>query len=410
MTAPRVVHVAVSAETLDRLLRSQLEAIRDAGYDVVTMSGPDDHVAHLLGAGIEHVAIPALGAAPSPARDWRALRQLQRAVAAAAPEIVHTHHLKASVLGRIAARRAGVPVMVNTVDDLTTISADDWTRKRRALGERLAASWSDAELVQSVDDLELLRGLGVPDSKLTLIGSGIALDDYDPAAVSVPTRDGRRADVGADAGTVLVGVIGPSADRTCGELLAAASRHADHSQAGHRQSDHSQSGHSQSDHSQSDHRCVFVAMDPDDDVAAAYRALDVVVVAPGRPGAAHASDAALEAATAKLAAMKAAVMGVPLVAEDLALGRVIVDGETGIIVSVDGGLHADRTDALVAAVVRLADDRDLRLRMGAAARARAVTRFDERSVVATTLRTYDWLRNSRCPRVRVGATRATAVS
>jgi glycosyltransferase involved in cell wall biosynthesis len=391
MTAPRVVHVAVTAETLDRLLRSQLEAIRDFGYDVVTMSAPDDHVADLRGAGIEHVAIPALGPAPSPAQDWRALRQLQRAVAAAAPEIVHTHHLKASVLGRIAARRAGVPVMVNTVDDLTAISAGDWSRRGRALGERLAASWSDAELVQSVDDLELLRGLGVPDSKLTLIGSGIALDNYDPAAVSTRAREGRRADVGADAGTVLVGVIGPTADdRTCRELLAVSSRQADHRCV--------------------DHRCVFVAMGPDDDTAAAYGALDVVVIAPGRPGVAHAaSDATLEAAIAKLAAMKVAAMGVPLVTEDLAVGRVIVDGETGTLVSIDAGHLVDRTDALVTAVLRLAEDRDLRRRMGVAARARAVATFDERCVVATTLRTYEWLRRARCPRVRVGATRAPAV-
>lgn len=383
MTAPRVVHIAVTADDL-LILRSQLLAFRDAGYDVITMSAPDDRAAELLAVGIDHVAIPALTPAPSPVRDWKALRQLQRAFAGTAPEIVHTHHPKLSVLGRIAARRAGVPVMVNTVDGLAAISSDDWIRKGLACGvEKLAASWSDAELVQSIDDLELLRSLGVPDSKLTLIGSGVALSRYDPAAVPDRVREARRADLGADADTVLVGVIGSSADdRSCRELVAAATRCTDHS-------------------------WLLVVMGPDDDTAEAYRALDVGVVASRRPG----TDSTVSDAVMKDATMKAATMGLPLVADDLVEHRaVIVDEETGVLVAVHADPPADlhagsqaaphtdpHADKVVAAVLRLAGDRDLRGRMGAAARSRAVATFDERCVVATTLRTYDWLLSGSAP-------------
>lgn len=46
--------------------------------------------------------------------DWRAYRQILRLIRKFRPEIVHTHGAKAGVLGRIAAWRAGVPVIIHT--------------------------------------------------------------------------------------------------------------------------------------------------------------------------------------------------------------------------------------------------------------------------------------------------------
>ena len=49
-----------------------------------------------------------------PARDTRALRQLTTFLRSQSYDIVHTHCAKAGVLGRMAARRAGVPLVVHT--------------------------------------------------------------------------------------------------------------------------------------------------------------------------------------------------------------------------------------------------------------------------------------------------------
>ena len=43
-------------------------------------------------------------------------------------DVVHTHNPKPGVMGRIAARRAGVPVVVNTVHGLYA-KPEDWSRK-----------------------------------------------------------------------------------------------------------------------------------------------------------------------------------------------------------------------------------------------------------------------------------------
>ena len=59
--------------------------------------------------------LPELVRAVSPARDARALVKLVRIFKDIAPDIVHTHSSKAGILGRWAARIAGVPAIVHTI-------------------------------------------------------------------------------------------------------------------------------------------------------------------------------------------------------------------------------------------------------------------------------------------------------
>lgn len=59
--------------------------------------------------------IPDLVRPVHPWKDFRALRALTQALHAQRPDIVHTHSGKAGVLGRLAARRAGIPVIVHHI-------------------------------------------------------------------------------------------------------------------------------------------------------------------------------------------------------------------------------------------------------------------------------------------------------
>ncbi|MEW6302032.1 MAG: glycosyltransferase family 4 protein [Verrucomicrobiota bacterium] len=59
--------------------------------------------------------VPDLVRPVRPWKDLRALLQLTRLFRERRPDIVHTHSGKAGVLGRLAARRAGVPVIVHTI-------------------------------------------------------------------------------------------------------------------------------------------------------------------------------------------------------------------------------------------------------------------------------------------------------
>ncbi len=64
---------------------------------------------------VDLAILPSLRRAISPWRDPLALRTLTRLFKKERPHIVHTHSSKAGVLGRMAARRAGVPVIVHTI-------------------------------------------------------------------------------------------------------------------------------------------------------------------------------------------------------------------------------------------------------------------------------------------------------
>src|ERR1043166_5698687 len=91
-----------------------------ADVHVELISGPttgrEGSLESAFAASPEVLAIaPALVRPVHPWKDALAYGQLVRMLRARKPDIVHTHSGKAGVLGRLAARRAGVPVIIHTI-------------------------------------------------------------------------------------------------------------------------------------------------------------------------------------------------------------------------------------------------------------------------------------------------------
>jgi len=59
--------------------------------------------------------VPELVRPVHPWKDWIALRKLEQILREQKPDLVHTHSGKAGILGRLAARRAGVPVIIHHI-------------------------------------------------------------------------------------------------------------------------------------------------------------------------------------------------------------------------------------------------------------------------------------------------------
>jgi glycosyltransferase involved in cell wall biosynthesis len=59
--------------------------------------------------------VPELVRPVHPLKDWLALRRLTEILRQTTPDIVHTHSGKAGILGRLAAKRAGVPLIIHTI-------------------------------------------------------------------------------------------------------------------------------------------------------------------------------------------------------------------------------------------------------------------------------------------------------
>lgn len=98
------------------------EGLRARGFETTVLHGDVDvgetplqgarELAERGGFGLQR--IPGLGPQIAPLQDARALAGLVAALRRERPAIVHTHTAKAGALGRLAARIAGVPVVVHT--------------------------------------------------------------------------------------------------------------------------------------------------------------------------------------------------------------------------------------------------------------------------------------------------------
>ncbi len=384
---PRLVHVTTTDMSLALLLGPQLEAFAEAGFEVIGISAPGPFVTQLREAGLAHQALAHATRSNAPAHDVLAMAELRSMFRRLRPDIVHTHNPKPGVYGRLAAKAAGVPSIVNTVHGLYALPEDPWPKRALIYGlERVAAMCSHAELVQNPEDVETLARLGVPRAKLRLLGNGVDLDRFDRRRVDQRVRDETRRELGVGPDDVLCGAVGRLVwEKGYRELFAAASivrRRHPHARLvviGPLDPD-KDDGLTAADQERAtrDSGVIFLGMR--DDMTELYAAMDLYVLASYREGFPR-------------SAMEAAAVGLPVVATDIrGCRQVVTDGVTGLLVA-----PRDAT-ALATAVSSLVEDADRRRSMGEAASAKASRQFDQQQVIATTLAVYDELRQRRATR------------
>lgn len=121
-------------------------------------------------------------------------------------DLLHTHSSKAGILGRAAARLAGVRAVVHTVHGWSFNDAQEaWRRQAYVEAERAAARWTDRIVCVSRSDAAsgLALGIGHP-AQYRILRSGIDPALYRPAAGA---RQRVRAEIGAAEDDVVVGTI-----------------------------------------------------------------------------------------------------------------------------------------------------------------------------------------------------------
>jgi glycosyltransferase involved in cell wall biosynthesis len=377
---PTVVHVTTVDSSLEVLLGPTLEGLLRAGYDVVGASAPGPFVESLARRGVRHIALEHATRTMAPVEDARALAELVRLFRRLRPSIVHTHTPKPGIYGRLAARVAGVPVVVNTVHGLYALPGDPWPKRAAVYGlERLAATCSQTELLVNAEDRDTLRRLRVPDERLTVIGNGIDLDRFDLTAIDADDRAAARRELGAVSDDdVVVGLVGRLVrEKGYLEMFEAAARlrerHPELRVAVVGPDEPTKADALTADDKRAAEDVGVRFLGERDDVPRLYAAMDIFVLASYREG-------------FPLSPMEAAAMGVPAVVTDIRGCRQVVDdGETGLLVPArDAGALADAVD-------RLASDPALRRRLGGAGRAKALASFGHQRCVDVVVATYERL-------------------
>jgi glycosyltransferase involved in cell wall biosynthesis len=380
---PKLLHVTTVDLSLDVLLGYQLRRFARAGFEVVGVSAPGAHTSALEADGIRHAPVPSLTRSWTPAADVRALAALRALFRRERPDIVHTHNPKSGVLGRVAARAARVPVIVNTVHGL--YDHEGLSRARRAVvarSERAAMRLSSYELFQSQEDLDrALRDGMVPASRASWLGNGVDLSRFDPARVDAGALARLRA---GWPGSPVVGAVGRLvAEKGYPELFDAWRRvRQAHPDAllvvvGPEEPDKADALEPHVIRRARDDGVIFHGEGASGEMPLLYAAFDLFVLASHREGMPR-------------SAIEASAMRLPIVATDIRGCREVVDdGVTGRLVPVRDAA------SLVGAIGPLLGDRAAADAMGAAGRQRALERFDEAAVVERTLQIYRRLLGAR---------------
>jgi glycosyltransferase involved in cell wall biosynthesis len=376
----KVAHVTTVALSLRYLLLQQLEAIAGSGYPVVAISAPGPDVATVEAHGIPHRSVP-MTRRLTPFRDLLALFRLFRVMRRERLTIVHTHTPKPGLLGQMAARLAGVPVVVNTLHGFYFHDRMHPLARRLYVGvERLAARFSDLILSQNPEDVRTAVREGIaPPERIRVLGNGIDLQRFDPTRVSRSTAAAARESLGIPAGAPVVGFVGRRvAEKGLPELLlamrAVRARHPDARLLVIGPADDEKPDAVGPERARSlgiAKACVFAGLR--EDMPEMYALMDLFVLPSHREGFPR-------------AAMEATAMRLPCVVTDIRGCRQVVTHETnGLLVPVGDA------SALAAAILAVLGDPARAREMGEEGRRRARREFDQRAVFATVIAAYEEL-------------------
>ena len=349
-----------------------MEATAAAGHEVVGVSRDGPLLERVRARGLRVEAVP-IARSANPFRNLRAFFNLVALFRRERFDLVHVHTPIAAVLGRIAARIAGVPNIVYTAHGF--FFHEDMAPAKRwgFVGlEWLTGRLTRTVFTQSAEDAETARRLRLcRTGDVVAIGNGSDPQRFHPA--TDPTSRARcRRDLETGDDDVVIVMIGRLvAEKGYPELLQAIRDvEAILWIVGERlPSDHADDISALID---------SLSTDPDlkrkvrllgyrSDVPELLRAADIFTLPSHREGMPR-------------SIIEAMLSGLPVVATDIRGSREeVVAGETGLLVP------PRQSAPLAAALRQLAEDVDMRRRFGAAGRRRAETLYDESRVIRQQL-------------------------
>lgn len=133
--------------------------------------------------GIPVYHIPSLVREVSPSRDILCLHEVVKLFRTVKPDLISTHSSKAGILGRLAARLCGIPVIFTAHGWSFTEGLPESKRRAYIFAERIAARWATRIICVSEYDRQLAIkcGVGRPEQLITIHNGVPLLQDYELA-------------------------------------------------------------------------------------------------------------------------------------------------------------------------------------------------------------------------------------
>ena len=342
--------------------------LKSQGWDVVLMSPDGEYVEKIEALGFRHIDMEFSRKGMNPAAESDAIRRIREVYEAEQPDLVHHFTIKCMIYGSIAARQVGVKSIVNSVTGLGFVFLSDKPHVKLVRGvvkHLYKKAFKGTQVIfENPDDRALFLEMGLvgEDNSHVILGTGIDTDAF------VPVRPPDSVPL-----TILPARM--LWDKGIGEFVDAA--------AAIRREGINARFALIGKMDEGNPACIeYETLTRwqkegnvewwgwQDDIYTSISLADIVCLPSYREG------------LPKIL-LEAAACGRPIVTTDVPGCReTVINGVNGLLVEVKSA------ESLKNALVRLINDRDLRVKMGEASRNFAVTRFSNDIVNAETYKIY----------------------
>lgn len=182
----------------------------EAGHECLLLSGPSEGregslLQRMKNPGFAVMESPLFVREVSPLTDLRAIYWLADFLKKERFDVIHTHSSKAGIVGRIAGRMAGVPLVVHTIHGLAFGPYDSFLKNQLYIrAERFAAKRCDRiySVAQAMIDQCLAAKIGRPE-QFKVVYSGMELERFLEAKPDAALR----SELGIPADSRVVGAV-----------------------------------------------------------------------------------------------------------------------------------------------------------------------------------------------------------
>ncbi|KKK88081.1 hypothetical protein LCGC14_2746750, partial [marine sediment metagenome] len=185
-----------------------IKMLRDEGLDVHAIGSDRKDEQRFIDEGIPYHYYH-LTRTLSITGDLRALRELRAILERERFSLVHAFDTKPSMYGRLAAARAGVPVIIGTIPGMGTLFSSDGLRERflrlfYIYLQKKACAASAMTVFQNSDDMEffLSKAMVAPERSMIIKGSGVDVKRFSPEACGDGGLEECVQELGLDPGKV----------------------------------------------------------------------------------------------------------------------------------------------------------------------------------------------------------------
>ena len=370
--------------TLLHLLLPLIDAMLARGWQVTSVCSEGNYAKELRTRGYKHHAISVSRNIFDLISHFRAIHEIFKLLREERFDVLHVHTPIASILGRIAGKLAGVPLIVYTAHGFYFHDQMSNWQYRIFVGiERLGSRLTDFFFTQSSEDAQtaILERIASEPNVLA-IGNGVSVEKFSP---DQSQRNRIRSQLGLSEDAFMIGIVARLVrEKGLAEFLEAAkivgSRypHTYFMMIGERlRSDHNASVDWELSEAQRELGSRLIVTGYSEDVPLFLGGMDLFCLPSYREGMPR-------------SIIEAMMMALPVVSTNIRGAREeVVPGVTGFLVP------TRNVSALVDSFTTLILDVELGRRMGKAGRQRAIELYDEKDVVTRQIEVISTLMNGK---------------